>query len=807
MRFSTKALIGVAMVAIGIVLVWRAITPLNERQTAGQLRLSGLTAPVRVMRDGNAMPYIYAANLSDAFIAQGFVTGQDRLFQVEVAKRAATGRLAEVFGRGPNDVVLKLDREARVIGFHRLAEQQATALSATVRNRLQAYIDGLNAYITTRSATHPVEFRLAGFEPEPWTIEDLLAIVFYLGWGSAANFDAELVAHQVIQRIGPDAFAEIAPLVVNPDVAEQTGVADTVQHNTERWTGSSHPLAAWTDGGVRQFGLGGSNNWALSGARAGQTAAIVTNDPHLDSRNLPGPWHPVGLFTPDLRVVGVSAGLPGVTIGRNQYIAFGVTNAYADTVDLYVETVDPRNPDNYLEGDQSLPFTTLIEPIRVLDSEADGGFVTETLTVKSTKRGPVISDNDSSTVTNTVLSLRWASAEFIGPELGVDRLMNARNVTEALAAIEATGIISLNFVVGDTDGRVARRASGAAPVRLRGDGMAPFVVRDGNDNWAGRIPADEMPGEIDPARGWTGSANHFTAPDDYPYLYTTYASPDFRYRRIRELLSSGTISADAAWRAQYDTVNVFARDTVPILLGALSTVETTELRDLASILDDWDFQDDADAVAPTIFQEIIRQLAQLTFTDELGDEAAAAYLSNWYVWQQRFDKMLSEGNSKWFDDKRTPEIEDLPALIRRAGLAALERLTETYGTDRSAWRWGDVHRIEFSGPLRREGLVGQLTGNRSVRMAGSGETLLRTLYPYDEPFHSKWFASLRMTADLADTEKVRAVLPGGAVGRTLHPHLDDQIDPWSRTDAAVYWWFSDEAIETNARQTLTLVPN
>ncbi|MEM8984090.1 MAG: penicillin acylase family protein [Pseudomonadota bacterium] len=805
MTTKTKILIAAVLAVVAATAVGFALAPANDRVTVGEILLAPLTSPVRVVRDQNGMPYIFAASLDDALVAQGFVTGQDRLFQVEVAKRAATGRLAEVFGAGDDDVVLNLDREARVIGFHRLAKRQATLLAPDVRNRLDAYLTGLNAYITERVATYPVEFKLAGFSPEPWTVDELLALAFYLGWGSAANFDAELIAHRVIQKIGSDAFAEIAPLVVNPDAATEP-VAIGVPTAAERWRGQTARLQAWTDDGIRQFGIGGSNNWAVSGAKAGQTAAIVTNDPHLDSRNLPGPWYPIGLITPELRVVGVSAGLPGVTIGRNKYVAFGVTNAYADAVDLYAETIDPDDASRYLEGTVSVPFTTTTELIRIADTAVSGGIREESLQVRATRRGPVITDYDPALANGAVLSMRWASAEYMGAELGVDRLMSARNIDDALAAIEDTRIVSLNFVVGDVEGRIARRASGVAPIRLRGDGMAPFPVRDSVDNWGGRIPANQMPGEISPSRGWTGSANHFTAPQDFPYVYTSYASPDYRYRRIRELLGATASTADALWSAQYDTLNVFARDTAPLFVDALVTADSEELRDVATILSQWNFQDTAEQIAPTLFQEIVRQLAQQTFEDELGREVTAVYLSSWYVWQQRFDAMLQSGTSEWFDDKRTSSVEDLPMLIRRAAWLAIERLTETYGSDRSSWRWGDVHQIGFSGPLRRSGFVGRMTGNRDVPMAGSGETLLRALYPYDEPFTVKWFASLRMTADLNDPDKVRAVLPGGAVGRTFHQHLNDQLEPWADADAAVYWWFSDQAIEANATATLTLQP-
>lgn len=806
MRIFTGLALGTgAVVVIGVAVLWGALPHINDRQVDGVLRLPGLQAEVRVVRDARATPYIYAQTLEDALRAQGFVAGQDRLFQLETAKRAATGRLAEAFGAGDSDAILKLDREARIIGFRRLGERQAQILAPGARRSLDAYLEGLNAYIETRASTHPLEFGLAGFSPETWTDADLLGVMYFLGWASSANFDAELVAHQIIQEVGADVFEEIAPLAVNPDDNAANGYA-VFNEASARWSARTAPIAGWALGGWSAHGAGGSNNWAISGLKAGAPAAIVTNDPHLDSRILPGPWHPVGLITPDMRVVGVSAGLPGVVIGRNANVAFGVTNAYADTVDLYVETVDPADPDRYLEGERSVAFETVVETIRIKDEATETGFREEILPVRFTRRGPVVTDHTTDAQYDAVLTMRWAAAEYMSSELGINALLTARNVEEALAAINTVRIVSLNFVVGDTSGRIARRASGAAPIRLRGDGMAPFPVTDGIDNWAGPIPPEQMPGEIDPERGWTGSANHNTAGTDYPYVYTTYASPSYRYRRMQELFAAPQVTAQAAWSAQYDTLNLFARDLAPIFARALVTAEDAELQALGEVLSAWNHHDYHGAIEPTLFQETVRQLARLTFEDELGPDLAAAYLSNWYIWQERFDAMVQDGGSHWFDDVSTPRTETLTDLIRLAGGAALERLTNAYGSDRANWRWGDVHRIRFQGPLRRDGLIGRLTGNRSLPMSGSGETLMRALYPYHQPFTPQWAASLRMTADLNDPDKIRAVLPGGAVGRTFSAHLSDQTDDWMREDPAVYWWFSDEAINADARSELLLQP-
>jgi len=330
---------------------------LNDYQDSGQLSLKGLKAPVKVMRDEKGMAYIYAQNADDAFMAHGFVTAQDRLFQMEFLRRLAQGRISEFAG------------------------QQARALS-------------------------------------------------------------------------------------------------------------SGPLAI------------GSNNWAVSGKFSKSGKPIVANDPHMDARILPGPFYPCALITPDFRFIGINVpGVEGMVAFRNEYIAAGITNAYGDAQDLYVETVDPNNPENYLEGGSSIPFTILEENLSIKDKQAPDGRRQETIKIKLTRRGPVISDIFPRLNTDKVLTLRWASFETIQSEIGLDRLMLARSVSEFRAALKDLNFIALNFVFADVQGNLGWQTSGKLPIRLQKDSTLPYEVKSTKDNWIGWIPFEEMPHAINPERG------------------------------------------------------------------------------------------------------------------------------------------------------------------------------------------------------------------------------------------------------------------------------------------------------------------
>lgn len=795
-----------AVIAAFVLGVWYFYVPtLNDVLTDGAVRLEGLSAPVTIRRDENFMPYIQAETLDDAMRAHGFVTGQDRLTQMEFARRAAHGRLSEVFG----EATYARDVEARVIGFSRIAAAQDAILDEDSRHMLDLYADGLNTYITRLPDELPFELKVLGVEPEPWTRADLLALLFYGAWGNAANFHAELIAQGLADRLGPEKAGELAPIVINPDDARFARTARAPAVTATRYAGLDIDFARSTAFLDDQAAWrGGSNNWAVAATKSTSGAAIVANDPHLDSRDLPGFWHPVGIITPEVRVVGVAAGFPGFLVGRTDHVAFGVTNGYGDMIDLYIENEDPGHPGAYLEGDRSLPFDIREEVIRVRDDDAPDGVREETIVVRATSRGPIISDHGLATGSGDLVSVRWSAAEAMTPDLGLFRLFRARNVDEALDAIAATRVISFNVTVGDADGRVARRASGAVPIRTRGDGGAPLPVNDGSgvfeDPWAGFIPGEEMPGD-DGAAGWVGSANHYTPPADYPWPYTTYASPSYRYRRIIEIFDGGdAFSAEDLWNAQLDTKNLLAERITPILLAALG--DDAAYAPLTEQLKDWDFEDRADSAAPTVFQALYRNYAIAAVSDELGDELAEAYLSAWYVWMERLEAMTVAGASPWFDDVTTDGVtETRDDLIRRAADAALAELTERFGPTASSWTWGDVHRMRFRGPMRRTGFVGRLTGNQDYAKDGSGETLNRALYSFPEPYDPPWVASMRMVADFADDEKVMAHIAGGVSGRTFSKHLNDQTDEWAAGEPLA-WWFSDEAIAAHAKSTLRLEP-
>jgi penicillin amidase len=803
-----KRLLGLVLILIIVVIIAVVIivnplgpSPLNNYARSGELSLAGLKAPVTVHRDEKGMAYIYAQNEEDLFMAQGFVTAQDRLFQMELIKLFASGRICELAGEKAKG----LDTRMRTLGFHRNAKKHAELLNPETQLFLQKYVDGVNAFIASRPKSIHLEFKLAGIKPSPWTMADSLTILYYMGWGSAANLKSEIIAQMLVEKLGIDKAAEIFPLNFNPDDEPginatvtrpdfQTALLDSRLHRTLLAYANDIPLKM------------GSNNWITGPALSAGGKPIVANDPHLEANPLPGPWYPCGLITPELRAIGVSiAGIGGMVIGRTDHIAIGVTNAYGDTQDLYVETVDPGNPNNYLEGDKSIPFEVIEETLKVKDKTAAAGFREEKIKIRLTGRGPVISGIVSGLKTDKVISVRWSGVEAMEPSIGFDRLLACRTVTEARQALKSVNQIALNIVFADSRGNIGWQTTGKLPIRTQGEGLVPYVVKDTNDNWTGWIPWEDMPHAVNPPRGWLGTCNHMTVSQDFPYHYTTHASPSYRYRRLIELMdTSAKKSADDHWKYQRDGVNLMAKRISPIMAQALLAHEDT--KQMGRILSEWDFVDHPDKAAPTVFQSVYREFTLLVYTDELGEELAKTMLGNWYFWQERLQKMVVDGQSTWFDDTDTAgRQETRDALFHQAALNAAKTLSPALGDDPATWVWGKLHVHEFLSPIRRSGAGKEWLGGGAHPAMGSGETLYRGIYDFSQPYEVKTSATLRMVADFADPDKILAVLPGGVTGRQFDPHTTDQVEPFMN-GTKVYWWFSDNAIKEHAKHTLTLNP-
>jgi penicillin G amidase len=789
-----------ATVIICILALIILISSINRYDKSGKHKFSTLENQVQVIRDDKNLAYIYGQSILDAIKIQGYITAQDRLFQLMLTRLFVTGRISELAGKTAVD----LDIKNRTLGFYRNALKHEKILNRKNRDLLQAYTDGINAYINKNPDEIPLEFKLAGIKSETWNIADSLAIIYYMGWNSAANLETEILSFLILNKIGFERFKTIAPT--------QTGVdgkfiSPPLQNSLSGFVFNDiQNLDMYLNDKNKAFKMG-SNNWVVNGQLSKSGKPILANDPHLDARILPGVFHPVGLITPKMRAVGVTvSGIPGVIIGRNQYVTVGMTNSYGDAQDLYLEQVDPENKDRYLEGSKSIAFEIIPETIKYRNKNSPTGFSEKNITIRLTKRGPVITDIYDDLPKNIVLSVRWAAFESMLPELGIDYLLTAKNTKDVRDTLEDVNVIHINFTFADIHGNIGWQTTGKLPIRKYGDGTIPVPVEDGQDNWSGWIPYQEMPQHENPQSNWLGNTNNKTISADFPHYITSYFSPYYRYERLRQLIEDGHQKHDASdfWNYQRDILNVLAMKTVPKIVRVLQNSPETQI--LAQVLKNWDFKDREEDVGPVVFHYLFEKMAELTFRDELGEKNASLMLKQWHFWLEQFEKMISEGSSTWFDDIDTsPKVEGFGDIVLQAARLVKKQLSSELRDDMHAWRWGKVHQIEFKNPIRRSGFGKSLLGGKRFTMSGSNETLYRSVYKFQKPEEVTISAALRMVVDLNDDDKFLAVIPGGVTGRTFDSHFKDQLKDYM-SGKKVFWWFSDQMIKEHQKFKQLFVP-
>jgi penicillin amidase len=791
-RIASYTLVVVALVAAGLYLY---LPHFDSYQVDGELAIGGLSAPATVRRDKLGVPYIHAASLDDGLVAQGFVTAQDRLFQMELFRSLGQGRLAELIG----EKGLKSDRLVRILDLPGLSLQQAARASGRERNFMQRYADGINAFIEGYPDQYPRILGMMGRNPEPWTVEDIIMVQNFRVWSSSINWRQELMTLRLIDELGPLKAAELAPLSVNPDNELFEQVAAAGELALDYGDRLANPFEA-------EHAMG-SNAWVSDGEHSENGLPIVVNDPHIDVRNLPGFWYPIGLVTPELRIVGGSTpGVPGMGVARNGHIAWGATNGYGDVVDLFIEQVDPANADNYLEGENSYAFEISEEVIRIKDDEAENGFREESITVRTTNRGPVISDHGMTLADGRVITLRWAIPEYMGSDTGILDLMISRSVEDARQAI-GKAATPLNYLVADKAGNIARIASGYVPIRRFGEGLVPLAV-NAQDNWLGRIPAEEMPQVHNPEAGWAGSANHDIVPANYHYPFSTHFSPSWRYRRLQEyhaevLANGGKMNADKQWTIILDVKNDLGQRQMTQIIDALDGDTTFD--GLVTALREWNYFDTTDSAGALVFHQLLRHFAVATFEDDLSEQLLSDYLKDTYYSQERLIAFTANNQQPWFDNRNTPQVETRDDLWREAARRTLAEMTPRFGADASQWQWGNYHTITFFHPLVPGETGAKWFGGGVHPFAGSAESLNRGLAFFDDPENTRIIASLRMVIDLADDDKIEAHFPGGNSERLFSPWMKSQLPAWLSGEK-LYWWFSDAAIEANAEHQLELMP-
>ena len=752
-------LIGTLATAFGL-LVLRPLPTID-----GDERLIGLHERAEVLRDAFGVPHIFAADEHDLFFLQGFVTAQDRLWQMDIYRRAASGRLAEVLG----EPGLESDRFMRTLGLARAAALDSGVISSGTLATLQAFSDGVNKYLEQHGDGLPVEFVILGYKPEPWSVLDSLTIAKLQLYDAAGNYTQELLRVGLVERFGIDVLPALLP---DPGAA--------VAYDRSGWNEVSASFT--TDGAVSPPGvlalrgiLGGagdgqgSNCWALTGSRTRSGKPVLAGDPHLPVRN-PSIWYEVALATGDFSLVGFSIpGVPGVVIGHNDKVAWSFTYGYADTQDLFVEHQDPTDLHRFEFQNRFEAATFLRETINV-KGRADPVL----LDVAITRHGPVLTP--VLTGQRAQLALRWSALDAtktVDAVLGMNR---ARSVDEfRRAAADFVGA-TLSACVADTAGHIAYLLVGRLPDRPS-DGRLPVAGWTGLNEWRGLMPADANPFVLDPSDGLVLNANNRPVATPSQVGWNGEWDPGFRYSYLKSVLGQQR-SADVASmsRLQNDYTSLpVQRYREAIVSGRPTTALGQQVQ---KIVREWDGSLSIESTGAAIYEDWLVQMSRLVFADKLGailyDDYAANGRMTFALYQ-----LLASTTSPWFTALGDPSLVGRDALSGAALDAAAKDLASRLGNDLTKWRWGDLHTIAFEHPLSSVRPFDLFLTIGPVRRAGDGYSPNNGAYSLTKPFAVRSHASLRQIVDLGDIDASVSILPTGQSGQPFSRHWGDQTQLWA----------------------------
>ena len=838
------ALGGVGLYAVHTV---RASFP----QTSGEISVPGLTSPVRVVRDRLGIPSIYADDVSDLFVAQGYVHAQDRFWEMDVRRHITAGRLSEMFGASQ----VETDSFLRTLGWRRIAEQEVPLLSERSRLILDSYSRGVNAYLADHSGEQlSLEYAVLGlqnpdYRPEPWQPADSVAWLKALAWDLRGNLDDEVYRAVMSATAGvPETeklfpaypFAEHRPIVAGGAVVN--GVFDQGATPAGSVKGASaSPLARAAlldvarasrllDPWLGPIGPGiGSNSWVVGGDRTTTGKPLLANDPHL-APMMPSLWYQSGLHcttvgeTCNYDVAGwTMSGLPGIFIGHNASIAWGFTNLGPDVTDLVLEKVVG---DAYLLDGSERPMTTRNEVIKVAGAEP------VTITVRETVDGPVISDvagidtysavgadapvpAPGSTATRETppargdgysVALRWTALQPTNTFDAFDALNTATDWDAFRRAAALLGAPAQNLIYADVDGNIGYQAPGIIPIREGYDGKWPIPGWDSRYQWQGTIPFPALPSVQNPPEGWIVTANQAVIGPQYPFFLTDDWSYGTRSQRIVDLIEEATadgakVDATRMQQIQMDANNELASFLAP-KMQALPTSDATA--NSVALFEGWDYQQSADSAPAAYFNAVWRQLVARMFDAEADTELISSSGGDRY-WQVIYN-IWDTPDDFWWDDKTTPEVETRDQTLQASMAAAASELSATLGDAPEEWRWGALHTLLLQNQTLGDSGIGPIEAifNRGpIEVAGGEATVNATGWTPIDGYVVDWVPSMRQVIDVSDFDASTWVNLTGASGHAYDAHYSDQIDAW-RTGAQYPWAFTRAAIDADAVDVLTL---
>ncbi|WP_409302399.1 penicillin acylase family protein [Peribacillus sp. SCS-155] len=719
-------------------------------KTDGEIVLKALSAPVNVIRDSSGVPHLKAENERDLYMAQGYIQAQDRLFQMDLSRRQASGRLSEVVG----DATLQNDKYFRTLGLRRAAQDSYEQYSAEGKNVLNWFADGVNLYINELNKTGkwPVEFSIFGYTPEPWSVVDSLTIGKYMAFDLGGNWEDQAFRQYLIENFQKDkaydlfpAYPKHAPYIIGEESLDiEKSFADAIIPPE----------------------FNGSNNWVVSGKKTASGKPLLADDPHL-ALATPSIWYQMHLEAPTVNVSGVIfAGIPGIILGHNQQVAWGVTNTGPDVQDLYIEKRNPSNKNEFSYMGNWEKAKVIEEPIKVKDGK------TVDYNVTITRHGPVISEFAGETGKNTVLSLKWTALEASAELEAVLDMNKAGTWNEFEKALKKFHTPAQNFVFAAQDGTIAYKANGKIPIR-KGDSLLPVPGWTDEYEWSGYIPFDKLPKAVNPADGFLSTANNKVISDDYPYHISNNWAQPYRQMRIQEFLrSKNDLTVKDMQELQMDEMNLQAREFVPRFIEVLESNRNSKIREAVSALKEWDYIDSDKQAAPLIFNVWMTKIPEVIFNKQVSDEMLELFRGK----KQAVDELLRRG----LDGEPGPWLKEnggISKVLADSLRLSLDVISETQGEDIADWKWGEFHQVKFTHPLSSVTPLQYLFNPEGGTPTGGSSVTVKAA-AFTEDGIVNHGGSWRFVIDINNLAKSYHLVGPGQSGHVKSKWYHDQLDDW-----------------------------
>ena len=815
-------------------------------QHNGELQVAGLKDSVEILRDELGVPHIYASNTHDLFFAQGYTQAQDRWWQMEFWRHVGSGTIEELVGK--NDALLSTDIFIRTLGWRRVAEKDVEECDDESLARLQAFTDGVNAYITSRDpdklALEYSILKLTGIDTkiEPWTPADTFVFSKMMAWdlGPSSNDEENratlygLIGQEMTdQLLTPPWPFDKRPTIVQP---EDLPIACSTEDAKVDYTAESTDMdMLFTERSLPSMNLVfeqgrgiGSNNWVVSGKMTKSGMPLLANDPHLGIQ-MPSIWYEIGLHyrpnsgeSPSDTVGYTFAVTPGIIIGHNNFIAWGVTNVNPDVFDLYSIRVNPNNPLQYEWNGEWRDMTVHKETIHFGD-----GTEPITIQVRETHLGPIINDTEIDKETGEIISfnnesplaLRWTALDPSTLIQSVTQLNRATNWTEFRNALSYWDVPSQNFVYADIEGNIGYQTPGNIPIRAKNhSGLVPAPGWTDEFEWKGFIPFDDLPRTFNPERGYIATANQAVVPMEYydwlanklgdglNYIISKEWNYGYRAQRIVELLKEKAPHTVSSFQTiQGDNKLISAEEMMPYLADLkFADAELTGARDW---LLKWDYQCGMNSPQTALYAEFWVSLMNNLFCDQLTEdiEVRGEDRDMWAAFL-----LMDMPDNVWWDDVSTKDVvETRDDILVRSFSEAYSNTVAALGKNRDKWEWGDLHTATFvSNPLGQSGigLIENLVNRGPFPTSGSTDTINNTVwYTSSGDFSVKWVPSMRIIVDLDDFNNSVTIHTTGQSGHPYSKHYDDMINLWRNIKYQPMLWTRDQ-VEKAAVNHLILNP-